>query len=66
MVKFDINAHNFGHNGPSSIKSTFLDSSCQNLSMIYNLFGFAEVRILPMTSFVIRDWDFRSACFVVI
>ena len=42
MVKFDINAHDFGHNGSNSIKSTFLDSSYQNLSMIYNLFGLAK------------------------
>ena len=46
MVKFDINAHTFGHNGSNLIKSTFLDSSYQNLLMIYDLFGFAEVQIL--------------------
>ena len=47
MVKFDINAHNFGHNCSNSIKNTFLDSSYQNLLMIYDdLFGFAEVQIL--------------------
>ena len=46
MVKFDINAHNFGHNGSNSIKGTFLDSFYQNLLMVYNLFVFAKVQIL--------------------
>ena len=45
MVKFDINAHNLGHNGSNSIKGTFLDSFYENLSMIYNLFVFAKVQI---------------------
>ena len=38
MVKFDINAHYFGHNGSNSIKGTFLDSFYINLLVIYNLF----------------------------
>ena len=46
MVKFDINAHNCGHNGSNSIKGTFLDSFYQNFLMIYNLFVFAKVQIL--------------------
>ena len=46
MVKFYINAHNFGHNGSNSIKGTFLDSFYQNLLMIYNLFVFVKVQIL--------------------
>ena len=46
MVKFDINAYNFGHNCSNSIKGTFLDSFCQNLLMIHNLFAFAKVQIL--------------------
>ena len=46
MVRFDINAHNFGHNGSNSIKGTFSDSFYQNLLMIYNLFVFAKVQIL--------------------
>ena len=46
MVKFDINAPNFGHNGSNLIKGTFLDSFYQNLLMIYNLFVFAKVQIL--------------------
>ena len=43
MVKFDIDAHNVGHNGSNSIKSTLLERSYQNLLMIYDLLGFAEV-----------------------
>ena len=46
MVKFDINAHDFGHNGSNSIKGTLLGSFYQNLLMIYNLFVFAKVQIL--------------------
>ena len=38
MVKCDINAHSFGHNGSNSIKGTFLDSFYQDRLMIYNLF----------------------------
>ena len=57
MVKFDINVHNFGHNGSNSIEGTFLDSSYQNLLMICKLFGFARAQtfaiVLVMTSFVI-------------
>ena len=46
MVKFGINAHNFGQNGSNSIKGTFLESFYQSLLMIYNLFVFAKVQIL--------------------
>ena len=46
MVKFDINAHNFGHNGSNSIKGTFLVRFHQNILMIHNLFVFAKVQIL--------------------
>ena len=65
MVKFDMNADKFKHNGSSAIKSTFLDSSSQNLSMIYNLFRFC--RGLNFANDIIcNHWDFKLAYFVVI